>query len=349
MKVMPMREAERLSFAQAVVETRGMEKKLIHMETLNAVLAKQDLAKLEAALQAGGYHWIEKGVLRRDNYDDLLRLEMESFAAEVVALSPDKAVMDVLFLEYDLYNIKALLLRYDPMVFFDSHLIRIPPEREARYRLIAGGEEAQPDCPYEQLYVRAMQLQADQGPKAVQEMLDKAYFERLLSIARNAGVPLCTAYVQAKVDFYNILSVLRLRRIVKAGGQPVDAQSVQARLDSLHIPGGSVAWEKIREMYRMPVEEMLLLLDGTAYRRYLLEGVSAFDYSQELSLLEKRMDDYITGIMREKRHTALGPEALLGYLHGRRIELMNVRLILTSILLGVPKHTVSERLRESYV
>ena len=47
-------------------------------------------------------------------------------------------------------------------------------------------------------------------------MLERRYFEALARVAAQCGAPLCLQYARAKIDFYNILSMLRLARMASA-------------------------------------------------------------------------------------------------------------------------------------
>lgn len=344
-----MNESKRQSFATAVVQIRAMEKQMIPSLALDDLLANPSAAHIEAILRDSGYDNISRASLSRMNFDTLLREALELFSSQVLAITPDREILDLLFLEHDIYNISALLMHDDPNVSFDGDLVRIPADRSARYRLLnQKADIPREDSWYEALFVQAESLYRQSGSKAVQELLDQCYYRQLLSIAQRTGIPLCMAYAQAKIDFYNILCVLRIQRIAQHQNPAPDEGRIQALYRRILVNGGAIAPDTVKELYQMTVPQMMLLLDGTIYRQHLLDGIHAYSFSKDLSSLEKCMDDYLTELMRKHQFVALGPEPLLGYLHGRWIETMNIRLILTALFWGVPVQVVSERLRESY-
>lgn len=346
--MMRMNDAKRQSFATAVAQVRHLEKGLLGDRAIEEMLASRDVAHIETLLRESGYENIGRSTLNRLNFDALLRDAMELFAAQLLDITPDRGILDLLFLEHDIYNIKALLMREDAEVSFDGDLVRIPADRSARYRLLAQTADIAHEDWADQLFLQAQALYREGGSKAMQEWLDQYYHQQLLQIAKGCGVPVCIAYAQAKIDFYNILCVLRIQRI--AEHQPTDVQDeqIQALYSRILIDGGTIAPDTVMQLHKMSVPQMMLLFDGTLYRQYLMNGIHAYSFSQDISFLEKCMDDYLTSLMRKDQFIALGPEPLLGYLHGRWIEAMNIRLILTSVFWDIPSQVVSERLRDSY-
>lgn len=331
-----MRAAERGAFAMAVVETREKEKKMLAFDTFERLLAESSPQKAEAALIAGGYAGVVPGLLSASNFDGLLRRAEESFAAQMLAISPDPKILDLFFLEYDLFNIKALLMKNDEDVAFNGDPVAYSagePSRTARF---------------EQWFQSAQALYMEKGAKAMQETVDRQYFEKLLQLAHASGVPLCVDYALARVDFYNLLCLLRINRIAAARGIALDGAQADALYDRVWIPGGRVPLETLKDLKGAAVGPLMLLMDGTVYRDYLVEGFRGYSYGNQLYPLEKKMDDYLTELMRKGRGIALGPEPLLGYLHGRRMETLNFRLVLTGLYLKVSKPVIAERLRETY-
>ena len=208
-----MNESKRLAYATAVVETRVLEKRMIDRDLMEKLLQEQSPRGIEAALRTAGFRGITPGTLDKDNFDALLREALEGFAQEMLEIAPEPEVLDLLFLEHDIFNIKAILMHRAPVIRFESGLTHIPAGRAARYRLLAEGAEPE-DAFFEALFAQALHL--EKGAKAVQEMLDQRYFEALARVAAQSGAPLCLQYARAKIDFYNILSMLRLARMASA-------------------------------------------------------------------------------------------------------------------------------------
>lgn len=347
--VMTMVKIKGQEYARAVVETRGLEKKMLPRDTLEALLDAKESQEVTRILKGKGYPGIPKEGIHRGNFDRVLRRAMEVFAEEIDQICPQQDFLDLIYFEHDIYNMKALLMSKDHQIGFEGDMMKIPASRVAHYEALASGEVTPSQNYYDQLFIEAQELYQRKGAKKLQEMLDKAYFQHLLQVAEDAGVTLFKDYAKAKVDFYNLCMVLRLERMgARLALSDVDA-TIIGLLERLLVPGGTIPLESLKEMWGKGINERILFVDGTVYRKYLVEGIYGYSFNKDLAPLEKKMDDYLTHLVKEKQYVALGPEALLGYLHGRTIEILNIRLILASVLLGVPRHIVKERLRESYV
>lgn len=344
-----MKRVNRFDFATAVVETRVLERHMIENGAFEKMLSDKNVDAIKQALREAGYRGIDVETLNRDNFDVLLRASMEHFAKQIYAISPDKDCLDLFGLEYDIFNIKCLLMSKTPNVAFEGSLIHIPHERSHRYEALSQGDEVRSNDFFEGLYANMQALQKQEGTKAVQEALDRVYYQRLIEVATVSRIELFEKYAKAKVDFYNLLCIMRVQRIAMRHSIQVGAEEYSRLYDKLLIDGGAMPVSQVRELHGQSIDKWMLFCDGTPYRQHLVEGMQSYRYDNVLAFMEKRMDDYLTQLVREKQFTALGPEALLGYLHGRKIEILNFRLVLTSIFLGVPPHIVRERLRECYV
>ena len=186
------------------------------------------------------------------------------------------------------------------------------------------------------------------SPRAAQQWLDREYFNRLAAVAAASAIPLFVEYARAKADFYNILLLLRLRRM-QASSPGLAGADALGLYRELLAGGGAIERDFLGDLFPLGPEEMARKLDQTPYRRALSAGAERFGYGMETALLEKDMDDYLTRLVRASRHTAIGPEPLFGYLHGRRMELINLRLLFAVRLQGLPEQAARERLRETYV
>lgn len=344
-----MKRIKRFDFARAVVETRILERNMIPLSAFESMLSMANVEDIQTQLRSAGYP-MERQELERNNFDDLLRISMERFVEEIITISPDPAYLDIFCLEYDIYNIKCLLLKSQKDSQFEGSSISIPRERAQCYAALAAGEPLGIGAGdyFTALYEEMKELQAEEGSKAVQEELDRRYYGRLLEIAKASEIEQYTKYAKAKVDFYNILVMLRMRRIAARHAIDLPKEAFDKMYERIVIAGGLIPKEDVIDMHAKSNDQLILLFDSTPYRTYLLDGMLSYGYDMELSGMEKQMDNYLTELLKESQYTSLGPEPVLGYLHGRRMEILNFRLVLTSVFLGVPAHTVRERLRECY-
>lgn len=344
-----MKTLDRNQFLKPVVEARILEKRLLSRESFDKMLQAQAYKQIRALLLLAGYSLLFTEGVEEGQAPALLNDCMADFIDEILHISPPNATkyLDLLLLEYDLHNIQAALMRRAEGAHFANRAIALPRERSQRYEAMLAGAEAPQGDPYARL-LRGAEREYQKSPRAAQQWLDGEYFKRLLTLAGASGIPLFEAYAKAKADFYNILLLLRLRRMQALSIGIAEADALRLYKE-LIARGGEIEQAFLVDIFRLGPEEMARKLDQTPYRRTLSEGVARYGYGRETAILERDMDDYLTRLARTYRHTPIGPEPLFGYLHARRMELINLRLVFAVRLQGLPVSEGRERLRETYV
>ncbi|MFW6163188.1 MAG: V-type ATPase subunit [Planctomycetota bacterium] len=66
-------------------------------------------------------------------------------------------------------------------------------------------------------------------------------------------------------------------------------------------------------------------------------------------VLDRLIDDRLTARVREGRGVPFGPEPVAAFLWGLRVEWTNLKLIATGLAAGLPRETIAEDVRQSYV
>ncbi len=343
-----MKSLDRNQFLKPVVETRILEKRLLSRGSFEKMLQMQEFRRIRSLLIGAGYSLLFAEDATEAQVPALLNECMADFLDEILRISPPVATeyLDLLFLEYDIHNIQAALMRRQEGARASNRPISLPRDRAARYAALLDGT-AEGDDAYARLLWGA-QREYQKSPRAAQQWLDREYFNRLAAVAASSGIPLFMEYIKAKADFYNILLLLRLRRM-QASSPGLAGAGALGLYRELLAGGGAIDREFLGDLFPLRPEEMARKLDQTPYRRTLTVGVDLFGYGMETFLLEKDMDDYLSRLVRASRHTAIGPEPLFGYLYGRRMEIINLRLLFAVRLQGLPEQAARERLRETYV
>lgn len=347
-----MKSLDRNKFLKPVVETRILEKRLLSRGSFDKMLQAKELRQIRTLLDAAGYRQLFAQEGEEAHIPALLDACMADFLEEILSISPPDAIeyLDLLFFEYDLHNILAAFMRREEGAQASNRSIPLPRERAARYEKLLEGAEAVQVQEANDRYAQLMhdaKLQAQKSPRTAQQWLDREYFKHLHAVATASGIPLFVEYAQTKADFYNILLLLRLRRM-QAASHDVAAADARALYGEIIGHGGAIARESLLDLFVLSPEGITRKLEQTRYRKALSVGIERFGYGQETALLERDMDNYLTRLVRDARYTPIGPEPLFGYLHARRMELINLRLIFAVRLQGLPGAAARERMRETY-
>ena len=345
-----MAKLKRERFLMAVTETRSLEKKLLTREHFEKMLYAKESGQIRTILVQGGYrNFPEKGMKETSLHSSLNEF-LADFLDELLKISPpeESDYLDILFLSYDIHNIQAALMRKQLGEYSFNRSLPVPRARFARYGAMLANKIDAPNDFYTQL-LNGAKTEYEKSPRAAQEWLDKAYHKRLISVAKESDIALFSEYATVKVDFYNIRSMLRMRRMQRLYPE-VAAEQTLRLYNSLTAEGGTVSEALLEELLQTAVEDLPRKLDkATGYGRALHDAITYYSRTGNSVRLEKDMDDYLTDLVRAKRNTAIGPEPLFGYMYARCIELLNLRLIFAVKIQGLSEQAALERLRKGYV
>jgi len=343
-----MKTLKREIFAKAAVEVSILEKRLLTKAQLEKILRADSFGQVQNVLLAAGYRHFPSHGVEQLHIHTLLNAYLADFLEEVLLISPPNAseYLDMLLLDFDVHNIQAALMQRQGGETAASHIIAVPQSRHSCYAARLTHQE-QGEGYFAKLLDQAEE-RFKESPRTAQEWLDRAYYERLVVLAQESGIGLFISFVETKVDFYNLLTTLRMRGIHARSGD-IPAAAAAELCESLMVAGGSLSTDFLAGLFSLSAEGIGKALEGSKYRRVFAHGLAHYSYENDSALVEKEMDNYITRMVAAKRFTALGPESLFGYLYARRIEVTNLRLVLAVRLQGLPEITARERLRELYV
>ena len=348
--VTAMAKLKRERFLAAVTQTRSLEKKLLTPEHFERMMRASEFGQIRTILRNSGYRNVPEKSITEAHLHTSLNEFLADFFEELMSIAPadDLDFFDLLFLSYDVHNIQAALMRRQMGEFSFNRSLPVPRARFSRYGAILTGKTNGPDDFYTQLLNDA-KTEFEKSPRAAQEWLDKAYFKRIISVAKESEIPLFAEFAEVKADFYNIRSMLRLRRM--KGLYPESNADKTLRLYmNLTAEGGAVSAEVLAELFQADMDDLPRKFDNsTKYGRALRGAMIYYSQAKSMVRVERDMDNYLTDIVRARRNTAIGPEALFGYMYARCIELLNLRLVFAVRVQGLSEKMAQERLRNGYV
>ncbi len=312
---------------------RARESSLLGKDKLASLLSLKDEQELLAALRA-------EGLMPKEDTPDveeaLLALLKEGIDT-VKRSVPDEALTHVVTYPYDCHNIKAYLKctyrGVDPTpLFIDAGSVTLPSLVKA-----LEAEELSPLPSHMAAAIPvARQAYAKTGdPREIDLLIDRALFRDLAEAA--AGLPLAEQVVAARADLTNLLICLRLVR----GKNPQLALPLFARAA---LPAGTLDAALFEAALPEGEAALFSLLSKSPYARVVKEAQGL-----SLSEIEKRVDDYVMGLVREARYLPFGAEIPLAYLLGLDASLKNIRILLAGKRAGLDSDTLRQRVRDSYV
>ena len=314
---------------------RAREPKLLNADRAGRMLdaaSFEEAAKLltdcgYADLSQAGAGEIEAALTQRRN----------QILDELEQLSPERAIVDLFRIKYDVHNAKVLLkseaMGVDGAALY-SRSGRFAPEKlqelyhEERYSEL-------PESFGKALAEAKSILARTANPQLADFVLDRAMFEEMHAAAKATDCPFLTGYVRLLVDSSNLKSLVRTGRMHK------DADFLREVL----LPGGNVDEDRLQAAG--DGEGLTALFAHSPLEQAAARGAEALS-GGNLTAFERACDNAVNTYLRAAKLVSYGPEAVAAYLAAVEGEITAVRMILTGKLAGIAPETIRERLRDLY-
>ena len=314
---------------------RAREPKLLNADRAGRMLdaaSFEEAAKLltdcgYADLSQAGAGEIEAALTQRRN----------QILDELEQLSPERAIVDLFRIKYDVHNAKVLLkseaMGVDGTALY-SRSGRFAPEKlqelyhEERYSEL-------PESFGKALAEAKSILARTANPQLADFVLDRAMFEEMLAAAKATDCPFLTGYVRLLIDCSNLKSLVRTGRMHK------DADFLREVL----LPGGNVDEDRLQAAG--DGEGLTALFAHSPLEQAAARGAEALS-GGSLTAFERACDNAVNTYLRAAKLVSYGPEAVAAYLAAVEGEITAVRMILTGKLASIAPETIRERLRDLY-
>lgn len=328
---------DRQDYVYASARIRVFEKRLLKKEQMMRLVQASSSEEFLRLLQETEYGKDLQVVERQEDFHHALDLHWKKVLTEVMEMTRDKQLIELLRLRYVYHNYKVLVKEKILGQNLQGLYLEVPgmdPE-ELKNQFALGERGLLPDFVYDVL----QDYDEKKDVQRIDLLLDHSYFEALMAMAKELEEPLFQDYVVGMIDYANAKSLVRL----KAQGLDFSA------LESIYLPGGHLEKEAFKNLY---TEEPLVILEVLAK---LLPGNAlekarrSLETTGSLSQVEKVLDDALMVNLRDASKVTFGPEVLFAYLSAKEKEIVNLRMIYTSLIAGISPERIEERLRDSYV
>ncbi|MBQ9392417.1 MAG: V-type ATPase subunit [Oscillospiraceae bacterium] len=310
---------------------RALERRALNRQRTERLLAASD-EEWAQVLSEMGYPVPEGD--ESGFYAALERRQAETFA-DLARYMPDPAILDVFRVKYDYHNLKTLIKSRGAdcrSLLTDAGRIAASAMAD-RYERTGKWDHLPPAMA--KAAAESQRVLAETGdPQRSDFVLDRAYYEELLTLASASGSDYLLSYARTLIDAANLRSAVRTRRMHRSG----------AFLRQVLFPGGSVSVDRIlasaggvAALYRpTPLREAAELGDAAA------EG-------GDLTAFEKACDNAVERKVSEWHAVPFGAEVAVGYLASQESELAALRIIYSGRMAGLDADAIRERLRDRNV
>lgn len=264
---------------------------------------------------------IEKAILR----------ELEETYEIVKKISPNKEVIGLFELKYDIHNIK-ILLKSEISKKQLSHLL-IPLGREGIDNLRAAfdGDLKAVSSDIADIIENSRQLYEETGDfQRVQFFLDR---EHTNLIERGfKGHSFLEEFFTIRIDLENIRNFMRV-------------QKTAIEFEEVFLPRGNFDIKFFEEIRDQPAEFFVEKTRNKDFANVVSEGLKAYQMTGSLAKYEKLAEDFLMQYMKKAKLYSLSIEPLVGYLFAKEREASLVRQILISKIKGID---IQDKVGEPY-
>ncbi|MFH1826101.1 MAG: V-type ATPase subunit [bacterium] len=151
----------------------------------------------------------------------------------------------------------------------------------------------------------------------------------------NEQSPLIKNILTAKRDLANIKNLLR-------------TQALKKPLKEHLTEPGTIGHDILLALQDRSIEDIISRLSFTVYFPFITPGLEHFQKHKSFSLLEKLMDDFVMGLVRQAKYLSSGLEPLVGFYLAKLLEIETLRFILICKKNHVDTEQIKKRVRLSY-
>lgn len=333
------------AYGYAVARIRAMEHRLLDSGVLQRMTDAEDLASILKILGETSYSSALTSQTNGSDFDKVLEADLHNIYEEVRAFVPDKAIVDIMRLQYDFHNVKVLLKsmfnvrtggkkRWDLLTSLGSYPLDdiIMNVESEEYRLLPFGLNT--------LIPRCITVwEQSRDVLEVERLIDKRMFEVMLEKAHELDMPGMISWIRTRIDGENIRTLLRLKRF------NFDASKA---LPFLH-EGGTIDVTMLSSLITEPFETWGRAIEFSDFGKTLGSIDASGGYSDLILSLERVLDDCYMEKLAAGRYSPSAPENIPAYLWAKEMEIKNIRVITVSKRNNGDKDHLRRLMRHGYV
>lgn len=259
-----------------------------------------------------------------------------------MSLAPDKKIVQIFLLRYDYHNLKAILKGQAANTEFESTLMdvgRIPVKKliaSAGNTVIGSDGELTSIMKHAANEARDV-LGRTGDPRLSDTILDRACFEEMLQIAKDAQSSFLVEYVKLLIDSINLRTAVRLKRM----------NQDSASISKYFIEGGNVTAGRLKA--DITPESLMSVFESTPLKAAAQAAVDALREDTGLALVDAQAENALLNYIKNAKYIAFGEQHIAAYIAARETEFTALSMVMAGRKAGLSPEDVMERLRDTYV
>ena len=328
-------------YAYASARIRAKEPKLLGKSHFARMLEAFSAVEAYKVLTESDYGIAGSSIGSVFDYEKLLTEEMQKCYGLLMEIAPQLELVKAFQRRHDYFNIKVLLKaefsgKQTPPILVETGTIG----SEAMSRMIRERDYSELTPIMQEVVEETRDVfSRTQDPQTVDLLLDRASYRQLAEDLSEIDIPYLHKIARIMTDITNIKMFIRARSLNKSWDF----------IRNLLLEGGSIREKIWFENSEKPVDNFVEEIRFSEYGEAIGKGWELYKAQNNISGLEKLLDDLLMNVVREAKIVTMGVEPLIAYLFAKETEIRNVRIIMTGKINKLPVDLIRERLREGYV
>ncbi|MDD4606770.1 MAG: V-type ATPase subunit [Patescibacteria group bacterium] len=274
------------------------------------------------------------------NFNQALQDDLRQVRELFFQIVPDENLLKILFIRYDFQNIKLLFKEKYSHKNTEDYASDLGVVNFAKLKQVIL-EDAKNELPSEIKfaidYIKNKIETEGVQPNWLDRWSDWQYFETLYALGQKTKNKFIQELIKLQIDIANLKIFIRGKRMQRSSEYIV----------SEILEKGSLDLDDFARLVEKPLEEGLIEIknnfskDASIFIDHYLEH-------QNLSELEKDLENMELDFVRQTKWIGYGPEILVGYYLAKKNAIRNVRLVMTGKLNNIPAEELKQRQRNLF-
>ncbi len=327
-------------YLDVIPKIRIYEKKLIDNVKYNRMLELENLSEVFKFLSETVYGENISEDINISNYEQVLALEFEKLFRSLNGIFNNKNLIDIFLKKYKYNNLKVMIKAKFLDIDLGNLLFKIDGfDNEFIYKCIKTENYIPLPKEMTDLIKKVCKdFEENKNPQRIDIIIDRQMFKDLIVECENIRNDFLTKYVSILIDVFNVRTLFRMKKL-----------TIEKKLfDEVIVSGGNIPLSTLRTIFVEPKENIINRFSMTNMYKYVKDGLEDYVNNDELSILDKDLDDYLMEYLKNAKIISTGLAPIIGYINAKENEIKNIRIILVGKINNVDSDSIKRRLRKSY-
>lgn len=274
-------------------------------------------------------------------YREILAHDLKQVRDFLLSISPDPKVMELILAADDFHNLKIIFkAKYAGVeeATFTSPAGTLEVEKLKEIILRQNTNITLPDYYHSLVKEALLELEKKHQPREIDSYFDKKYFNFILKKAEELKDNFLINLIKEQIGIANIKIILRSRLLNRSFGD----------VGYDIVANGKLNVHDLLASYQGELAGIIKVIANNYTQAQIQDEVNKFLEKNDFGQLEKALDNYLIGLVKEAKMNLPGPSVIVAYFLAKKNAIKNIRIIMTGKINKIPSQEIKTMVRELY-